>query len=180
MSWYDLIDKNGTAVIPDGVEEIHIGAFTGMSGLKSISIPESVGKMERGPFMECYGLESITVDPSNANYKSSGNCLLSKDGTVLIAGCRNSVIPDGVKVIGKCAFRGCQALERINIPDTVTEICDDAFHYCRSLRSITIPDSVKSIGHSAFLYCYNIEEIRTGNPEIVKGTGATNAKIVKC
>ena len=126
------------------MEEIYIGAFSGMSGLKSISIPESVGKMERGPFMECWGLESITVEPGNANYVSSGNCLLSKDGTVLVAGCRNSVIPDGVKVIAKCAFWGYQTLERINIPDTVTEICDDAFHFCRSLKSITIPDSVKA------------------------------------
>ena len=107
-------------------------------------------------------------------------CLLSKDGTLLVTGCRNFVIPDGVKVIAKCAFWGCQTLERINIPDTVTEICDDAFHFCLSLKSITILDSVKSIGHSAFRYCYSIEAIRTGNPEIVKGTGATNAKIVKC
>lgn len=68
-----LLSKNGktlfqgwnTSVIPDGVEEISIGAFTDMSGLKSISIPGSVVKFERGPFMECYGLESITVNPGN-------------------------------------------------------------------------------------------------------------------
>ena len=45
--------------------EISIGAFTDMSGLKSISIPGSVVKFELGPFMECYGLESITVNPGN-------------------------------------------------------------------------------------------------------------------
>ena len=182
-----LLSKDGkslfqgcnTSVIPDGVEEIHIGAFSGMSVLKSISIPESVGKMERGPFMECWGLESITVEPGNANYMSSGNCLLSKDGTVLIAGCRSSVIPDSVKVIAKCAFWGCQTLERINIPDSVTEIGEDAFHHCRSLRSITIPDSVTSIGLSAFLYCTNFEVIRINNPDLLKRAASGNATIVR-
>ena len=68
-----LLSKDGktlfqgcnTSVIPDGVEEISIGDFTDMLGLKSISIPGNVVKFERGPFMKCYGLESITVNPGN-------------------------------------------------------------------------------------------------------------------
>ena len=43
MSWYDLIDKNGTAVIPDGTVEIpenvysHCGTLNTYSGACSVS-----------------------------------------------------------------------------------------------------------------------------------------------
>lgn len=174
-----LIQGCNTSVIPEGVEEIGIGAFTGMTELKCISIPKSLTKIERSPFMECWSLESITVDPDNPSYKSEGNCLLTKDGSTLIVGCKNSVIPFGVKTIGKGAFWGCQTLERIVIPESVMEIGQDAFHHCRKLTAITIPDSVTSIGYSAFLYCSNLKEVRIKNPELMKNASADSAQIVR-
>lgn len=174
-----LIQGCNTSVIPEGVEEIGVGAFTGMSGLKSISIPNSLTKIESTPFMECWSLECITVEPDNPNYKSEDNCLLTKDGSTLLAGCKNSVIPFGVRTIGKGAFWGCQTLERIVIPESVTEIGQDAFHHCRKLTTITIPDSVTSIGYSAFLYCSNLKEVRINHPELLKNASVDSAKIVR-
>lgn len=93
---------------------------------------------------------------------------------------KRAALPKAIRVIGRSAFDSCGNLESADLPDGLEEVGDYAFRLCHRLHIPRIPDSVKSIGHSAFLYCYNIEEIRTGNPEIVKGTGATNAKIVKC
>lgn len=42
MSWYDLIDKNGTAVIPDGTVEIPENVYSHCGTLKSVILPNSV------------------------------------------------------------------------------------------------------------------------------------------
>lgn len=58
--------------------------------------------------------------------------------------------PEGVTMIAKSAFEGCNLTE-IEIPEGVTDIGDEAFSGCYELRSIKIPDSVKAIGYAAFL-----------------------------
>lgn len=131
-------------------------------------------KNRESGFIEC-----ITVDPDNPRYKSGGECLLTKDGSTLVAGCKNAVIPFGVKTIGDGAFWGCQPLERIVIPESVTEIGQDAFHHGRKLTTITIPDSVTSIVSSAFLYCSGQNEVRINHPELLNNTSVGSAKIVR-
>jgi hypothetical protein len=37
------------------------------------------------------------------------------------------IIPDGVTVIGECAFENCTSLQSIIIPDSVTDIGEFAF-----------------------------------------------------
>jgi hypothetical protein len=68
----------------------------------------------------------------------------------------NVVIPDGVTVIRKYAFRYCENLESITIPNSVTFIGDRAFAYCESLESVTIPNSVTFISNEAFYRCANV------------------------
>ena len=63
---------------------------------------------------------------------------------------QNITLPNGVKEIGECAFRGCKNLETIVIPNGVTRIGDFAFRGCVSLKSVTLPDSVTKIGVGAF------------------------------
>ena len=70
-----------------------------------VYIPKEV--TETGPY-DFYGfpIESIEVHPDNPNYCAEGNCLLTKDRTIVILGCKNSVIPEGVKIMHD-AFNGC-------------------------------------------------------------------------
>lgn len=66
------------------------------------------------------------------------------------------VIPHGVKVISKWAFKGCPSLLSVVIPDTVEQIEDEAFLNCSSLWRVLIPDSVRSIGRYAFAGCRDL------------------------
>ena len=54
----------------------------------------------------------------------------------MIAGCQNTVIPEGVTSIGNSAFALCGGLTSITIPESVTSIGDGAFFSCSSLTSI--------------------------------------------
>lgn len=93
-----------------------------------VFIPKDVTEIETYDF-NGFLMESIEVDSDNPVYCSEGNCLLSKDRTVVILGCKNSVIPEGVSEIGCRAFAGCKDLVHIDIPDSV-KIMHGAFDGC--------------------------------------------------
>ena len=157
--------------IPDSVTKIDDFAFEDCSGLTSVTIPDSVALIESRVFSGCTGLTSIVVESGNTRYHSSGNCLIETDSKILIAGCKNSIIPtDGsVTSIGRDAFSGCTGLTSITIPVSVTEIGIDAFSGCTGLTSISIPNSVTEIGDRAFFYCEGLTSVTI--PDSVTETG---------
>ena len=112
-------------------------------------------------FSGCNNLTSISVDKNNPMYDSRDNCnaIIETKTNTLIAGCKNTVIPNSVISIGDYAFWGCDNLASITIPNSVTSIGNSAFCYCDNLASITIPNSVTSIGASAFFGCDNLKTI---------------------
>ena len=48
------------------------------------------------------------------------------------------VLPNGVRLIGRAAFRGCSHLTEVVLPDTLEEICDYAFS-CTALEKLSLP-----------------------------------------
>ena len=145
--------------IPSSVTSIGDSAFYGCSGLSSVTIPSSVTSIDYYAFSNCSGLTSITVESGNTAYRSEGNCLIRIADNVLLAGCKNSIIPDGVASIGHSAFMGCSGLSSVTIPSSVTSIGDYAFYNCSGLTSITIPSSVTSIGDAAFMGCSGLTSV---------------------
>ena len=145
-------------VIPDSVTEIGRWAFVHCTSLQSIEIPDSVTQIDGSVFFRCNNLTSIIVSKNNSRYKSTNNCILTKDGKKLVL-CLNHNIPDNVTMIEGWAFCGCTSLQSIVIPNSVTEIGVRAFSGCTSLKSIVIPDSVTQIGELAFSDCSSVQSI---------------------
>ena len=141
--------------IPSSVTSIGERAFGSCSGLTSIEIPSSVTSIGERAFRGCTGLTSIVVDEGNTIYDSRGNCnaIIETASNTLIAGFKNTIIPEGVTSIGNSAFYNCYNLTSIEIPSSVTSIGESAFFYCNGLTSIEIPSSVTSIGYYAFAHC---------------------------
>ena len=152
-------------VIPNSVTSIRWNAFEGCSGLTSITIPENVTSIGHSAFIYCSGLTSMQVDAENPVYDSRDNCnaIIHTESGELIAGCKNTVIPNSVTSIGWYAFEGCSGLTSITIPENVTSIGNSAFYRCSGLTSITIPESVTSIGEYAFWECLSLTSVTISN-----------------
>ena len=148
-------------IIPNSVTGIENGAFSYCKSLTSIQIPNSVTSIGNGAFTYCKSLTSIVVDAGNSIYDSRNDCnaIIETASNTLIAGCKNTIIPNSVTSIGNYAFRGYDSLTSIEIPNSVTSIGEGAFRDCSSLTSIQIPNSVTSIGDWAFYDCESLTKI---------------------
>lgn len=96
-------------------------------------------------------MTSIFVDASNSVYDCRNNCnaIIETSTNTLIAGCKNTVIPNSVTSIGSSAFWHCKGLTSIEIPNSVTSIGDRAFLGCSSLTSVTVLNPIPATIHDS-------------------------------
>jgi len=76
-------------------------------------------------------------------------------GNTLVKGVNefDTVIPEGVEIIGPNAFRECTNLTSVVFPSTLTSIGNMAFYECTRLTSVTFAGGLTSIGNGAFQKC---------------------------
>ncbi len=141
--------------IPNSVTSIGGSAFSGCSGLTSITIPNGVKNIGYGAFFGCIALISIEI-PNSVTSIESNTFWDCKSLTSITIG-------NSVTSIGENAFNNCKALTSITIPNSVTSIGNSAFANCTGLSSIAIPNSVTSIGRSAFYYCTSLTSVEIPN-----------------
>ena len=167
-------------MVPEGVENIEVWAFTGCSNLESISFPESLKRFNTEAFSGCAALTSIVYSGSKgawAAVEMEGSELFLENVEITYlksdsGSCGEHVnwaYEDGVLTI-----RGTGAMEdfedfaapwaslhdkitSVVIEDGVTTIGDNAFQFCTALTIITFPESVTVIERSAFESCTSLE-----------------------
>ena len=154
-----------TVTFHEGLESLGADAFA-YSAITSVTIPCSVKEIDGNLFTLCFDLASIQVESGNPYYNSNGNCnaIIETATKTLITGCKNTVIPEDVKIIGMDAFNG-NVPENLVIPNQVTTIKSEAFSNSDDLTTITIGRNVCSIERTNFMmnknsfkvtdvYCY--------------------------
>ena len=95
--------------------------------------------------------------------RNNSNAVIETATNILIAGCKTTVIPNGVTGIGERAFSGCSGLISVTIPNSVTSMGLNTFSGCSGLLSVTIGNSVTSISRSAFSGCSALTSVTIPN-----------------
>ena len=130
-------EKTGTLTIPDTVEEIGEGAFSNLSGLKTIIIPSTVKRIAMNAFAYNSTLEQVIMQERE-----------KEDGTI-----------EGVEYIGERAFRNCENLITVQMANSVKEIEYQAFYHCEKLQNITLSDNIKVLKSHTFSDCTSLTKI---------------------
>ena len=173
---------SGDIVIPESITFVNskysvtsIGnwAFSGCSGLTSITIPNTVTSIGDYAFNHCRGLTSVTIPNS---VTSIGDNAFSE-----CSGLTSVTIPNSVTSIGKSAFYRCTGITQTiivndmfvflpkgyeghySIAENISIIIGGAFEECSGLTSVTIPNSVTSIGEYAFRFCSSLTSVTIPN-----------------
>ena len=145
--------------LPSTLEYIGRTAFT-RSGIKSLEIPQSVTSIGRNITLDCKNLKSLSVNPGNKVFDSRKRCnaIIKTDSNILLEGCSNTKIPQGIIAIGPYAFAGATGFKTMDIPGSVRYILDGAFAFC-PIKKISIPASVTLLYDNPFLGCSEVESI---------------------
>lgn len=106
---------------------------------------------ENGKLLSCETDEIEIAIPENV--KIIGECVFKGNRKI-----KKITLPSSLESIGSEAFKGCTALEQIELPETLREIGDDAFKGCKSLCGIGFPSGLVKIGDYAFHRCHSLGE----------------------
>lgn len=161
---------SGSLIIPEGVEVIRGGAFSGCSSLSgTLTLPSTLRVIEGWAFNECKGLigelnipQSVTEIGTWAFSSCSGfsgNLTLPENLKTLggsafysCSGFTGSLtIPTGIKSIQENVFMNCSGLNgQLHLHDDINSIEGFAFDNCRFRGELVLPENLTVIGEYAF------------------------------
>jgi len=129
---------SGRYSIPFGTELVQEYAFSGCSGLTSVSIPSSVRDINQNAFEGCSGLSELTIE--------SG---LKYIWGFVFSGCtslKSITLPSSVTQIDEYAFSGCTNLDIVSyLGDRDPCVSDDVFEGCDNIHHICVPLDFSSV-----------------------------------
>ena len=155
-------------VIPEGATSFNAYAFSGCSGLKSITLPESVTNIESPSSLSQTVIIFVPNGKKEYFQQKFGTAykIFEADELKLYDHVYYQVDIDNhiAKVAGvddyaldNYLIKGQISSNAVNYP--VTEIMQAAFYNCHNMKKIVIPSSVKSIGTLALSGCTGLMSI---------------------
>ena len=131
--------------------------------IKEFTLTSNIEMFSSTAFGYSYTFEKF-INEDNSRYKVIDGVLFSHDGKEILCYPQykkgsSYTVPDGVEIIGSCAFYDSYYLYEIKLPDCVEHINDCAFQYCTRLKKINLPENLKDIGIEAFVGCYNLNDV---------------------
>ena len=128
--------------LPESITAIEQGVFSGCTSLKSITIPKNVSQIDDTAFIGCTSLTDIGVVSENAFYSDIDGVLFNKDKTNLVIypeGLKGEyTVPEGTVSVNDTAFKNKICLTKINIPSTVKNLGNEPFKGCSALENINV------------------------------------------
>ena len=125
--------------IPSSVSSISELAFSGCSGLTSVTIPNSVTTIEENAFNGCSGLTSVRI-------------------TDLAAWCKITFKDNPLNYAHHLYLNG-KEIKDLAFPSSVSSISELAFSGCSGLASVTFGENVSSIQSKSFADCTQMTDV---------------------
>ena len=148
ISYWDGPFKNCNFVceliLPEGLEEIGMGAFLGCRSLYGeLRLPESLKLLGESAFSGCENLKgSLTIPQGIVTIPN--NCFegCGLGGTLKLH--------DGITAIGDGAFANTGLKGELNLPKNLEVISHNVFYNCDFSGELVLPEGLRTIGDKAF------------------------------
>ncbi len=144
-----------TVNLPNGLEYIGEGAFSGCKKLKEIRIPSKVTEIGPKAFYKCKELNTVILQ--------EGIHKIEDEAFYQCESLKEIDIPSSIDQIGYQTFSGCKSLAKISLSNGISKIEYGAFENCSSLKEIKLPNSLKTMEDAAFRFCTALETVELGN-----------------
>ena len=129
---------------------------------KLIAFADEIGSTECSALLKSMDYENKSFEkaPAAASIEADKSFKI-KDAVLLeYTGDKEIVeIPDGVKIIGECAFCENKSIKKVIIPDSVTQIKKNAFSRCSELQEVVLGKGLSSLGIACFTHCKALTSI---------------------
>lgn len=125
-------NKQGSYIIPDGVNMVGKSAFHSSTGITSLDTGNTTKTISTFGFHSCPNLKSVVLRKSMVTLErmSFYNC----------DSLNSIVIEEGLLSIGHTAFESCSSLKEITIPASVLDVSNYAFYNSTNLENIYVND----------------------------------------
>lgn len=155
MGFYPRREEKARIVIPSHVEGYRVAVI----GKKAFYECTKLRRVELPPFLrsiedECFGLcdKLEAINlPDSITHIGKG----AFEGTLAL---QKVVLPHNLAMLPEALFYD-SAVSDVTLPDNITEIPTACFYDCRNLRRIVLPASVTKVAKDAFHYCVNLAEV---------------------
>lgn len=151
--------KATSIVVPEGIESITGGAFSGENYLVSVTLPSTMKYVGEDVFSGCSGLGSVTWNAEDCHIAPSTTYTGAEISPFSDAALYEVIFGDKVKRIPDYTFSECNGLEEIVLPSSLVSIGKEAFKGCILPTSLKFGEAMQTIGTRAFAGCESIETI---------------------